>query len=169
MNLLKFLKHRPSGSMLSIVKMSVCLCVCPSVCVFVCSLLRCRLTVFLSPLPEVGCPIFLEIQNPWGKVLERSGLTFESPRKKKFVFCWFCPTKHGGNHASRWIRDLWSKGVSLIFGISLDVFEFWHFGWFFLFFKKIGFLDILCPPGNHSSRWIRDLWSKSVSLILAYL
>ena len=25
-----------------------------------------------------------------------------------------CPTKHGGNHASRWIRDLWSKGVLLI-------------------------------------------------------
>ena len=36
-----------------------------------------RLTVFLPPLPEVGCPIFLEILNPWGKVMERSGLTFE--------------------------------------------------------------------------------------------
>jgi len=35
------------------------------------------LIVFLPPLPEVGCPIFLEIRNPWGKVLERSGLTFE--------------------------------------------------------------------------------------------
>ena len=33
--------------------------------------------VFLPPLPEVGCPIFLEIRNPWGKVVERSGLTFE--------------------------------------------------------------------------------------------
>ena len=41
------------------------------------SLLRYRLTVFLPPLPEVGCPIFLEIWNPWGKVMERSGLTFE--------------------------------------------------------------------------------------------
>ena len=38
---------------------------------------RSFLTVFLPPLPEVGCPIFLEIRNPWGKVLERSGLTFE--------------------------------------------------------------------------------------------
>ena len=36
-----------------------------------------RLTVFLPPLPEVGCQIFLEIQNPWGKVMERSGLTLE--------------------------------------------------------------------------------------------
>ena len=39
--------------------------------------LRYRLMVFLPPLPEVGCPIFLEIWNPWGKLMERSGLTFE--------------------------------------------------------------------------------------------
>ena len=36
-----------------------------------------ELTVFLPPLPEVGCPIFLEIRNPWGKVMERSGLIFK--------------------------------------------------------------------------------------------
>ena len=54
------------------------------------------------------------------------------------------------------------------FGISLDVFEFLRFVWFFLFFKKICFLGILGPPGNHTSRWIRDSWSKGVSLILAY-
>ena len=35
------------------------------------------LTVFLPPLPEVRCLIFLEIQNPWGKVMERSGLRYE--------------------------------------------------------------------------------------------
>ena len=35
------------------------------------------LTVFLPPLPEVGCPIFLEIRNPWGKVMESSGLRYE--------------------------------------------------------------------------------------------
>ena len=52
-------------------------CVCLSVCLSVCSLLRYRLTVFLPPLPEVECPIFLEIRNPWGKVMERTGLTFE--------------------------------------------------------------------------------------------
>ena len=56
---------------------SICPYVCLFVCVFVCSLLRYRLTVFLPPLPEVGCQIFLEIRNPWGKVMERSGLTFE--------------------------------------------------------------------------------------------
>ena len=66
-----FSKHRPSGPMLSIsrnVRLSVCLSV---------QFLRYRLTFFLPPLPEVGCPIFLEIWTPWGKVMERSGLTFE--------------------------------------------------------------------------------------------
>ena len=56
---------------------SKCPSVCPSVRPCVCSLLRYRLTVFLLPLPEVGCPIYLEIRNPWGKVMERSGLRFE--------------------------------------------------------------------------------------------
>ena len=41
------------------------------------SLLRYPLTVFFPPLPKIGFPIFLKIQNPWGKVMERSGLTFE--------------------------------------------------------------------------------------------
>ena len=50
---------------------------CPSVRLSVCLLLRYRLNVFLPPLPKVGCPIFLEIQNPWGKVMERGGLRFE--------------------------------------------------------------------------------------------
>ena len=64
------------GPMLSISR-NVHMCVCLSVCLSVCSLLRYRLTVFLPPLPKVGCPIFLEIRNPWGKVMERIGLTFE--------------------------------------------------------------------------------------------
>ena len=37
------------------------------VCLFVCSLLRYHLNVFLPPLPEVKCPKFLEIRNPWEK------------------------------------------------------------------------------------------------------
>ena len=47
---------------------SKCPSVCPSVCftvrLFVCSLLRYRLNVFLPQLPDVGCSIFLEIPNP---------------------------------------------------------------------------------------------------------
>ena len=55
----------------------VCVFVCLSVCLSVCSLLRYRLTFFLPLLPKVGCLILLEIWNPWGKVMERNGLTFE--------------------------------------------------------------------------------------------
>ena len=44
-------------------------------CLFV-HFLRYRLNVFFPPLPEVGCPIFLELRNHWGKVMERSGLRF---------------------------------------------------------------------------------------------
>ena len=56
------------------------------------------LTVFLPPLPEVGYPIFLEIQNPWGKVMKRSGLRYEHfclkivynrRAKKVFFFTFF--------------------------------------------------------------------------------
>ena len=50
------------------VRVSVCLCVFT---------LRYRLNVFLPPLPKFGCPIFLEIRNPLGKVMERTGLIFE--------------------------------------------------------------------------------------------
>ena len=86
-----FSKHWPSGPMLSISR-NVRLSVRVSVCLSVYSLLRYRLNIFWSPLPRVGCPIFLEIRNPWGKVVERSGLRFEhfclnclkSPHKKKF-------------------------------------------------------------------------------------
>ena len=56
---------------------SICPYVCLCVCLFVCSLLRYRLTVFLPPLPEVQCPSFIDIQNPWRKVMERNGLRFE--------------------------------------------------------------------------------------------
>ena len=77
---------------------SVRLSVRVSVCLSFCSLLRYRLNVFLPPLPKVGCPIFLEIWNPWGKVMVRSGLTFEHlvwkwykiEARKKVFFCFFC-------------------------------------------------------------------------------
>ena len=98
-----FSKHRPSGPMLSIsrnVRPSVCLSVCLSVCMCV-HFVRYRLNVFLPLLLKVGCPKFLEIRNPWGKVMERSGLTFEhlfgsclkSPRKKKKFFWLILPYK----------------------------------------------------------------------------
>ena len=61
---------------------SKCPSVCPSVCLSVCSLLRYHLNVFLALFPKVGCPQFSEIWNPWGKVMERSGLRLK--KKKTF-------------------------------------------------------------------------------------
>ena len=122
--------------------MSVCVSVCLSVCLSVCSLLRYRLTVFLPPLPEVGCQIFLEIRNPWGKVMERSGLTFEQ-------FCLEVVKNCSATffllilHYKTWWKPRFQmdlrplvKGRIANFGISLDDFEFLRFGWFFSVFQK---------------------------------
>ena len=144
--------------------MSVCLYVCLSVC----SLLRYRLNVFLPPLPKVRCPIFLEIRNPRGKVIERKGLTFKhffffkfSKITAQFFFLlfWFYLTKHGGNHASRWIRDLWSKGVSLILAYLLVFLSLCALDDFFRFSKKSYFWVLLVHPettlpnGLETSGW----------------
>ena len=118
--------HRigPLGRFDLVVAMSVCL-----MFLFMWYILR----PILPQVPEVGCPKFSELLNLRGKGLERSGLRFEyfiwevvlnRRAKKKFVSCWFCLTKHGGNHASRWSRDLWSKGISQILHISR---RFWVF------------------------------------------
>ena len=64
-------------SMSQNVRLRVRLSVCTSVRLSVCSLLRYRLNIFLPPLSKVGCPLGLVIRNPWGKVMERSGLRFE--------------------------------------------------------------------------------------------
>ena len=55
----------------------ILLSVCPCVCLSVRHTFSLRLTVFLPPLPKVLCLNFLDIRNPWGKVMERSGLRFE--------------------------------------------------------------------------------------------
>ena len=50
-------------------------CVCLSVCVFT---FEVPFKHLFPPLPEVGCPKFLELLNPWGKVMERSSLRIEN-------------------------------------------------------------------------------------------
>ena len=118
-----FSKHRPSGPMLSISQnfhMSVCLSVCLFVCLFTFEVpfnglfaptSRSRMSNIFRDSESLGKSNGKKWSHIW-TFLFGSGL--KSPRKKKFFFCWFCLTKHGGNHASRWIRDLWSKGISLI-------------------------------------------------------
>ena len=53
---------------------SVCPSVCLSVSVFTFEVLFKR---FLPLHPKVRCPKFLRIRNPWGEVVERSGLRFK--------------------------------------------------------------------------------------------
>ena len=132
-----FSKHQPSGPMLSIsqnVRLSVCVCVC--------SLLRYRINVFLPPLPEVGCQIFLEIRNPWGKVMERSGLRFEHFCLKVVYnrfFLLILPYKTWWKPRFPMDQRPLVKGRIANFGISLDVLSFCILDDFFRFSKNLVF------------------------------
>ena len=79
------------------------------------SLTRCLTIVkalFLHPLPEVQCPNFLDIHNPWGKIMERNSLRFAAAKKKVFQDSFhlltpfkrlFAPTSRSPN-----ILDFWN-------------------------------------------------------------
>ena len=121
--------------------MSVCpsvrLSVCPSVCLF----------TFEVPSNGLFAPTSLGKSNgkKWSQiwyVLFGSGL--KSPRKKKF-FLLILPYKTCWKPRFPMDERPLVKGYIANLGISLDVFEFLRFGWFFPFFKKIGFLGILGP------------------------
>ena len=156
---------------------NVRLSVCPSVCLSVC------LFTFEVPLNGLFVPTsWSQMSNilrdseslgksygkKWSNIwifLFGSGL--KSPREKKFFFADFALQNMVETTLPHGLETSGQRCI-VNFGISLDVFEFLRFVWFFQFFKKSGFWGILCQPGNHASRWIRDLWSKGVSLILAY-
>ena len=98
-----------------------------------------------SPFPEVGCLIFfLNLESlgkssgkKWSQILTfLFGSGLKSP-KKKFFFGLICLTKHGGNHTSQWIRDLWSKGVLLILAYFKTFLIFCVLDDFFSVFHKI--------------------------------
>ena len=98
----------------------VCLFVCLSVCVFTFEVLfnglfastsRSRMSNISRDLDSLG----KSNRKKWSQIwIFLFGSDLRLPRKKNCFLCWFCHTKHGGNHASRWIRDIWSKGISLI-------------------------------------------------------
>ena len=114
-----FSKHRPSGPMLSI-SWNVCLSVCLSVRVFTFEVpFKCLFAPTsrsrMSNIFRDGEFLGKSNEKKWSQIwtfLFWSGPKL--PNKKIVFFGWFCLTKQGGNHASWWIRDLWSKGVSLI-------------------------------------------------------
>ena len=78
--------------------------------------------------------------------------------KKSLFFADFAFTKHGGNHASRWIRDLWSMGISLILDISRRFWVFLFWIKFFCFKIFFSFLCILGPPYCGIGATIRIGW-----------
>ena len=98
--------------------------ICLYVCLSVCSFLEFPFNVLFAPTSQSRMSnIFRDSESlggsngkKWSHIwtfLFESGLKF--PRKKKVFFvCWFCLTKHVGNHTSQWMRDLWLKGISLI-------------------------------------------------------
>ena len=93
--------------------------------------------VFLPPISEVGCPIFLEVWNPWGKIMERSGLRVEhfslevvlNCQAKRNSFFWLIlPYKIRWKPLFPMDERPLVEGRIANFGISLDVFEFLGFG-----------------------------------------
>ena len=100
---------------------SVCPSVCPSFRVFTFEVpfkrlfaptSQSRMSNIFRDSESLGKSIGKKWSQIWTFLFE---ICLKLPRLKKVsFFCWFRLTKHGGNLASRWIRDLWSKGVSLI-------------------------------------------------------
>ena len=66
--------------------------------------------------------------------------------QKKFVLWLILPYKTCRNHTSRWIRDLWSQGVSLILAYFQTFLSFCVLDEFFRFSKKLGFWVFLVHP-----------------------
>ena len=101
--------------------MSICLFVGLSICLSVRHTFSLQLTFFMSPLPEVQCPNCFDIQNPWGKVMIRSGFRFEHfwskmvkhcRRKKSFLKHFFICSLRLNVFLSKLFRFLESLGKS---------------------------------------------------------
>ena len=88
------------------------------------------------------------------------GSGLKSPRKKKVFFLDFALQNMVETTLPDGLETSCQRAYCLFWHISRPLWVF-AFLMSFCFFKKIGFLGILGPPGNHASRWIRDLWSKS--------
>ena len=137
--------------------MSICVFFCLSVCLSVCLFtFEVPFNVFFAPTSQGRMSNFFftdseSLGKSNGKKLSHNwtflfGSGLKSLRKKSYFFGWFCLTKHGGNHASRWIRDLWSKGISLILAYLSTFLSFCVLDDFFRFSKKLGFWVFLVHP-----------------------
>ena len=124
---------------------------------------------------EILCPLNLLVEIRDLKSLEKSagkkwsqnwtfllGSSRKLPRKKSLFFCWFFLTKLGGNHASRWIRDLWLKGILQILAYLQMFLSFLIiFFRFFIFLFFFGFCVFLIHPTVVSmllSAWVERFY-----------
>ena len=105
--------HRigPLGRFDLVVAISVCLCLCVSVPFHVV-----YFEAYFAPTSQSWMSNIFRDSEFMGKSAGKKwsqnwtfilGCGLKSPRKKKFVFCWFCLIKHGGNNASQWITSGW--------------------------------------------------------------
>ena len=166
----------PLGRCLSI-SLHVRLCVCPSVCLFVCPFTFevlfngifaptswSRMSNIFRDSESLGKSNEKKWSNIW-TFLFGSGLKW--PHKKSFFSADFALQNMVKITLPDGFETSGQRAYCKFWHISrcFWVFAFWII---FPFFKRIGVLGILGPPGNHASRWIRDFWSKGILQILAY-
>ena len=140
-----FSKHPPSGPMLSIsqnFRLSVRLFVRLSVCVFTFEVpfkrlfaptSQSRMSNILRDLKSLG-------KSKWKKLsqIKKIGLKSFKNRRAKIMFFFLLILP--------WIRDLWSKGASLILAYLWTFLSFCDLDDFFRFSKKSGFRVFLVHP-----------------------
>ena len=133
----------------------VCLCVSVFVCVFTfevpfkrpfASISRSRMSKVFGDSQLLGKSNGKKWSQIW-KLLLKKGVKLR--RTKKLAFCSFSIAKHGRHHAPWWIRDLWSKGISIILAYLYTFLSFCVFNIFFTFSKKIEFFGILGQTTVH--------------------
>ena len=132
------------------VRLSVCPCVCLSVCLFTFEVpfnglfppsSRSQMLNIFRYSESLGKSNGKKWFNIW-TFLFGSGL--KSPRK--FFLCADLALQNIVETTLPDGLETFGRRAYCLFGISLDVFEFLRFGWFFPFFKKIGFLVFLVHP-----------------------
>ena len=85
---------------------------------------RYYLNVFLPSLPKVQCPNFFDFWNPWGKVMERSGLRFKFVCTKMIWNCHKELEKSGRKKLNSQINNFYATTTKSI--IHKPFFDLFH-------------------------------------------
>ena len=135
--------------------MSVSLSVCLYVCVFDVPIRVVYFEAYFAPTSQSPMSKIFRDSEHLGKSAGKKwfqnwtfllGCGLKLPRKKSFFLLLILPNKTWWKPRFPMDKRPLVKGYIANFGISLDIFKFLRFVWFFPFLKKIGFLGILGPP-----------------------